>query len=153
MFETRKILTDMQQALAANTEFVNWCVAEFGRPPTIQIEVADLQSLDAADFPFIGLFDVNQDSGMAAPRMEWSVKLLAGVSESELTAEVVNSCTLRAYTGRLQVEDLREQAVVALYRAALGARITTDGASVPNQYHPRYYSGTQLQITKQNNSQ
>ncbi len=149
MGETRTILTTLQAALANDNEFVNWCLVNLGTLPTIQVEVVDLERLDDADFPFIGFFDISQDAGIISPRLEFSIKLLAGVRNTSLTTTTLNGCELKSYAGRLDVEDLREMALAVLFRGGLGIKITTEGASVPNHYHPRYYSGAQLTIEKQ----
>ena len=146
--ETRTILTALQTALANDTEFIDWCQASIGAKPTIQIEVADIERLDDADFPFIGFFDISQDEGIVSPRLVWEIKLLVGVREPELLCSQLNGCVLKSYSGRLLVEDLREKAAGALFYAGLGCKMTLDGSSVPNQFHPRYYSGVQLTIEK-----
>lgn len=149
MSETRNILAALQNALAADADLISWCQATFAAAPTIQIEVADLERLDDADFPFIGFFDIGQDEGIISPRQVWSIKLLVGARDPELTSATRNNCTLKAYSGRLAAEDLREMVAAALFRAALGCKITLDGSSIPNQFHPRYFSGVQLTIEKQ----
>ncbi len=150
MGATRDLLLDLQSALAGDSEFVTWCRDTFGRAPTIQIEVVNLERLDDEDFPFIGFFEIVQDEGIARPRQSWSIKLLAAVDNPALTREqAANGTVTRAYAGRLEAEDLRERALAALFQAALGIKITASGAIVPNNFHPRYYSGTQLEIEKQ----
>ncbi|MCK5681194.1 hypothetical protein KAI46_10340, partial [bacterium] len=107
MSNTSTVLSALQTALANDQGFVDWCLSEFYAPPTIQIEVADLERLDDADFPFIGFFDISQDDGIVSPRLIWNIKLLVGVRNPELAVETLNGCPIKAYTGRLQAESLR----------------------------------------------
>lgn len=145
MADTSTMLQALQSALAHDVIFGAWCQAS-GSPATIQIEVADLERLDDADFPFVGIFDVVQDGGIVTPELSWSLKLLCGIRNPALVSSQVGNCTLKTYSGRLEVEDLREEALAALFRAGLGFNIKLEGASVPNQFHPRYYSAAQLTV-------
>jgi len=146
MSATSEMLQALRAALAADAEFVAWCRTTFGSPPTIQIEIAELERLDDDDFPFICFFDVVQTAGIVDYRRSWELKVVCGVRNPAYDRREVNDCRFRTYAGRLEVEDLREQALAALFRAATGFRIKAEGSTIPNQFHPRYYSGAQLTI-------
>lgn len=148
MAETSTLLQDLQSALANDAEFVTWYQATFNSAPTIQIDVHDLEQIDDDDFPFVGLFDIVHESGLTRPQQEWSLRVMAGVRNPELTTTVVNGCKLKTFTGRLQVEALREAVAKALFRGGLQANLKSEGFHIERSFHPKYYSGFNLTVEK-----
>ena len=73
---------------------------------------------------------------------------MAGVRNPELAPSVVNGCTLKTYSGRLESEALREEVTKALFRGALSANLNVKGFLIERSFHPKYYSGFSLTVEK-----
>ncbi len=149
MMETSQLLLDLQAALANDNDFVTWCQTSLGAKPTIQIELFNIEELKEAACPFIGFFEIFQEEGLINPRLTWDIKMIVGVHDVKMNKSELNGCVLNSYRGRLRAEDLRERVVDALYNAGIGCNIKIVSSPVTHQYHPRFYSGVQLTITKQ----
>jgi len=134
---TAELLTTLRDSLAADNTLVNWCVANLKARPTIQIDFDDQQEVE--NFPLVAFIQVSQDDGILAPRQKWTVNGSVFVKNSNRTKTTTNGCTLITHDGRLECESLREQVVLAIYRAKIG-KVKMLGEVMSQTFHPRYIS-------------
>ena len=142
MSTTAEIQEKIRDTLAADVEFVNWCLETIGKAPTIQIDFDERAETPDALFPIVGILTVTHDGTIQQRNNLWQVYMSAGVLNEELiTATAGSGATTRTYAGRLQAEGLREQATAALYRAVPGfGKVSISSKELRNTFHPRFYS-------------
>jgi hypothetical protein len=153
---TAELLQRIQQILATDVEFLTWCRDTLGAIPTVQIDFDEEKELEVDCYPFIGILAVQHDGAITKPEQSWTVSMLAAVRRTELTAATVETdlggetvqVRTRTYTGRLQVETLREQTIAALYRGRLG-KVVIDSNHMEHSYHPKFFSPFTVTITQQ----
>lgn len=153
---TAELLERLQQILATDAELLTWCQQHLGALPTVQIDYDEEQELEADCYPFLGILAVKHQGGINSPQQQWTVPMVAVVRRSELTAAIVTTeidgqsveVRTRTFTGRLQAEGLREQAIAALYRGRLG-KVQLDSENLSHTYHPKFLSPFTVTITQQ----
>ena len=144
---TDAMLLKIQSALAADADFIGWCVNELGRAPTIQIDFDEDQELDVDCYPAIVILAIKNSGDIRQLDNLFTVKMWSAVRKGDATEESqsvsVNgtdvTVKLRTYKGRLQAEALREHAMLSLYRAKLG-KVEIDSDYLTKTYHPKFYS-------------
>lgn len=154
---TAALLAALRNALAADVDLVSWCVEHFGRPPTIQIDFDEEDSIDADSYPFIGMLAVAHHTAINAAEQAWTIPMIAAVHKTGVTISTATldigaseavSVPLRTYEGRALAETLREKALAAIFRGRIG-KITVSGDDMSHTYHPRFFSPFTINVTTQ----
>lgn len=143
-----QLLTTLQTALAADQVLVDWCVANIGKQPTIQIDYDEDRQLDSDIYPLISLATIAGTGRIADPRKEWQLSILVAVRNAAVLDEIhgTTGARLRTYSGRLLAEGLRDQVVEALYRAKIG-RVEVKDETGSRTYVPLFYAVFQASIS------
>lgn len=144
---TAHMLEKIRDALAADAEFIGYCVAELGSAPTIQLDFDEGQELEADNYPFVGIISVQHSADIRQQRHSFTLMMLAATRRADLNSTTQSVETsggsvqvkTRTYTGRLEAETLREQAIACLYRSQLG-KVTINSEEMSHTYHPKFYS-------------
>ena len=142
---TVELLEALRDSLAADDTLVDWCVANVGVKPTIQIDFDDQQEIES--FPLISFVQISHDQAVTGPRDRWTVNGSVFVRNTAKVETTSNGCTLVTYSGRLDAEGLREQVLAAIYRAKVG-NVTVKGEVMSHTYHPRYVSPFVIEIER-----
>lgn len=143
-----QLLTTLQAALAADQILVDWCVANVGNQPTIQIDYDEDRQLESDLYPLVSLANIVGAGRIADPRKEWQLSILVAVRNAVVQDEVhgTTGARVRTYAGRLLAEGLRDQVVEALYRAKIGRVAVKDDAG-SRTYVPLFYTVFQATIS------
>ena len=144
---TAQMTAKIADVLASDVEFIRWCINEFGKPPTIQIDFDERQESPDDHLPLIAIVAVEHDSDLRQRNNEYTVQMLAVIENGTIVPVVKITevdgveveVTTRTYAGRAQVETLREQASAALYRGQLG-KASIGSRALNHTYHPRLHS-------------
>ncbi|MCK9172005.1 MAG: hypothetical protein RBR03_09095 [Desulfuromonas thiophila] len=144
---TATALEAVRDCLATDATFIGWCTANLGRAPLIQVDYDEETELELEDYPFIGIISVQHSGDITQRRTSFNMRLLAAVRSANRVSASHNVTTengqvtvrTATYSGRLAAEDLREQAIAALYRGRLG-KISIGSDDMSHTYHPKFYS-------------
>lgn len=144
---TAQMTAKIADVLASDVEFIRWCLKEFGKPATIQVDFDERRETPDDNLPLIAIVAIEHDSDLRQRSNEYAVRMLAEVENGTVvpavkTVEVDGAeveVTTRTYVGRAQVETLREQASAALYRGQLG-KASIGSRALNHTYHPRLHS-------------
>ena len=143
-----QLLTFIQSYLAGDQVLVDWCLANIGQVPTIQIDYDEDRQLDDESYPLISLVTIAGTGRIADPLRNWQLGILVAVRDAAVSSSIdaVTGARLRTYPGRLLVEGLRDQVVEALYRSKIG-RVSVKDEAGSRTYVPRFYAVFQATIS------
>jgi len=143
-----QLLTFIQSCLAGDQVLVDWCVANIGQKPSIQVDYDEDRQIDDESYPLISLATVAGTGRIADPLRNWQLGILVAVRDASVQVEThsITGARLRTYTGRLLVEGLRDQVVESLYRAKIG-RVSVKDEAGSRTYVPRFYAVLQADIS------
>lgn len=138
---TAELLKKIKDALAADKELLAWCQQAFGKSPLISLGLDENNPPEADQYPLIAILGAEQVRGDDKRELVWELTL--GVAL--LQEEILEIGITRTHTGMLQVEDLRELAEDALYRARI-AGTDSEGESASLSTYPLFMSLSTLTI-------
>ena len=136
------ILNKAMAALEANEALTDWCLAAFGRAPLIANYDDDQDPASKDDYPLLVLDVIDDGQANNGNTRTLEIDLDAAVENGAVTL----AGRKRIFEGRNQVERLRELAVAALFRAALG-RVESVGGVLTFRFGDLWHSSSTLSVT------
>jgi hypothetical protein len=110
-----------RDAIAADAALGAWCTAQFGRLPSVWLDVDAQNPPTTDDYPVVALHGLNRAASLGANR--WTIELWVGCGllNSDVTRAADSSgSTLVTYPGMAQAARLAELVELALARALRG---------------------------------
>jgi len=138
---TAELCAEIRNAIATDSALLAWCVAQFGKSPSVWVGIDEENPPAASQYPVIALLKIDQIRGGSKDENVWELTLGIAVSNNG----IVTSGITYTYTGMLQAETLRELAEDSIYRAKLSSA-DSDGQSMSINDYPLFISFSVMTI-------
>ena len=153
MNDTAGLLLAIQNGLASNDALAGWCLEQFGRTPTVQLDFNDHKITRPVETPLISINKIRNSGALGKHINQYQLVLEVVVASNEVdengrvTTESGHQVRTVTYQGRLLAEEFRDRVIAVLYGLYLG-QLEYGSDSLGYTEHPNYHSPFTIQITQ-----